>query len=327
MSFEEVSSLVALLPIVDKATKIVEIITLLFGIPGNVITIVVMLRPSMRTSSASIYFACIAIADIIALLSGIPSDLLGYSKNGFANSYNQWTCKFTLYFLRTSSAISLWLLMACTVDRFIAICYPFKANVLVSVNKAIITCVAVMVVTAGHNTYLMWTRGNQVISVVNGTTRMINCGFTSEAAAYYSNIFEGWPLVITFVYIPIFGILVLNIKIILEFNKMRRFHEQSVNTVQRSKTKQLLSMTAMLIVASLCLIVFITPNLTSLSIMTSIYDFTNPAHIIQFQCVRIVLVPLTYINSGCNFYVYILVGTKFRNELHAMFSSCRNSNP
>ncbi len=322
MSFQGASTLITLLPIVAKASKIVEIITLIFGVPSNVITILVMLRPNMRTSSTAIYFTCTAIADIIALLSGIPSDLLGYSRHGFANSYNQWTCKLSLFCLRASSGTSLWLLTACTVDRFIAICYPFKAKTLLSVKKAIITSVVVTVVTAGHNSYLMWTRGNQVISGVNGTTQMINCGFTSESAAYYTNILEGWPLITVVSYIPLLVIFCLNIKIIVGFHKMKRFQVQSANTAQQAKRKQMLSMTVMLIAASLCLIVLVSPNMTSLAVMTSIYDFTNPVHVIQFQFVRSITIPLMYINNGCNFYIYMLVGTKFRSELCAIFC-CR----
>ena len=91
------------------------------GVLGNVLVILVMTRPSMRTNSASFYFTILAFSDLGVVLSATPSDLLGWNRFGTGNSYSVFTCILTLYVIRVCGGTSLWLLVALGIDRLVVV--------------------------------------------------------------------------------------------------------------------------------------------------------------------------------------------------------------
>ena len=58
----------------------VGLVLSLFGIVGNIITILVLISPSMRTTSTNIYLTAISCSNILFLLIFIPSYSIKYLK-------------------------------------------------------------------------------------------------------------------------------------------------------------------------------------------------------------------------------------------------------
>ncbi len=302
-------------------SKSIGIISFVIGIPGNIISIMVLLRPSLRETSVSIYFVFLAICDSLALLASFPISVLGYSINEYTNHYTQWTCKINLYLLHASALCSYWLVMFCTFDRLIAVCYPFRAKQWLSPKKTTIYCTLLCGIVYAAFSYQLVTRGNQNIER-GGRNITVNCGYTSPAHEYHTKRFEGWPYVSVFFFLPIVIIIITNVVIMRGIRKHEAFKKHSTQpqaSTQRSN-KQMRSLTIMLMVCCIALVVLTTPNCITHALLPEILDLTNFKELILYAICRIITTSINNLNHAVNVFLYILSGTRFREELIQMFS-------
>ena len=193
------------------------------GVLGNVFVVLVMTRPGMRTNSASCYFTVLALSDLGVLLSAISSDLLGWNRLGYGNSYNIYTCILPIFFIRTCGGTSLWLLVALGVDRLIAVKMPLKAKQLCTVRRAAMVSVIIFIFQVLKSCPLLWIRGEQTLPGPNNTTIVINCGYVSEQAKDFLTRINPLLSLIIAAILPIGSVTTLNILIIHELRKMSRF--------------------------------------------------------------------------------------------------------
>ena len=93
--------------------------------------------------------------------------------------YKSWfiiCLQLSLFFVRSSGIISVWTIVALTVDRFIAVVFPFKAKELLTVKRSLIVQAMIVLVSVGKHSTYFWIRGEQVIQGRNGQNTTINCG-------------------------------------------------------------------------------------------------------------------------------------------------------
>ncbi|XP_056643266.1 uncharacterized protein LOC130449461 isoform X3 [Diorhabda sublineata] len=109
---------------------------LCLGLIGNTITVMVLTRRRMR-SSTNIYLSALAVADIIHLIFGF---LLSFEH--YANIHDR---KYELYWrfyglthwlCDAASATSAWLAVSFTVERYIAVCHPVKGKAICTERRA-----------------------------------------------------------------------------------------------------------------------------------------------------------------------------------------------
>ena len=203
---------------------------LIVGMVGNVIIILVMTRPSMRTNSASFYFTVLALSDIGVLLSAVPSDLMGWNRFGIGNSYSIYTCILPLYFRRVCGGTSLWVLVALEVDRLIAVKTPLKAKQLCTVRRAFFVSVFIFTLHLLEISPVLWMRGEETVAGPNNTSIVINCGYVSEQAKYYLIFINPILCLVLGTILPVGCTTTINILIIHELRKKRRFVSRGLCT-------------------------------------------------------------------------------------------------
>lgn len=88
------------------------------GTLTNLLTLLVMTRPTMITSSTCWYFALLAVADLMVLYFSCLRRWLFVLNDGF-DIYIQtdWSCRFMDFFSYLSFDLASWILTAMTVDR------------------------------------------------------------------------------------------------------------------------------------------------------------------------------------------------------------------
>lgn len=155
-----------------------------------------------------------AVFDLGVLYAAIPSDLVGWNRFGHGNSYSEFTCIISLFALRVSANSSQYILLALTVDRLIAVRFPFKAKHLCTVRRAVWVCFAITVIGAIRTGHLFWTRGNQTVPGPNGTTTTINCGYTSPEAQHFLAEINSWLSLVTACYVPVISSIIMNLFIV-----------------------------------------------------------------------------------------------------------------
>ncbi|OWF49619.1 FMRFamide receptor [Mizuhopecten yessoensis] len=117
------------------------------GIVGNIVSFVLFVQLS-KSSSFYLYLAFLALSDMASLVfGGIFNWLAGFFQ--LSRSANQSFCSVdfscTLIFMQLSS----WITVAVTIDRYIAVCYPFHVNQYCTRKRALIyTGVTFLVIAA-----------------------------------------------------------------------------------------------------------------------------------------------------------------------------------
>ena len=90
------------------------------GTVTNLLTIAVMMRRTMIASTTCLYFALLAVSDLLVLYSTCLRRLL-YVVNDHRDVYihSAWSCRFIDFFSYFSYDLSSWILTAMTVDRWV----------------------------------------------------------------------------------------------------------------------------------------------------------------------------------------------------------------
>lgn len=123
---------------------------ILLGLIGNLLSCVVFLNTHLRIRSSSYYLAALATADftfLVTLLLVWLNNTLGwkvFNKDGW--------CETLVYVSAVCSSLSVWLIVAFTVERFIAVQYPLHRPHICTIARAkTIVFVLVILALASHS--------------------------------------------------------------------------------------------------------------------------------------------------------------------------------
>jgi len=121
----------------------------LLGSLGNCLSVVVFSTPKLRQLSSSYYLAALAISDTVYLLSVFCVwlnlvDVSLYNEQGF--------CQAIMYLSSVCSFLSVWFVVAFTVERFVAVRYPLHRPAVCTVARA--RAVLLMLTAVGLLLYL-----------------------------------------------------------------------------------------------------------------------------------------------------------------------------
>ena len=281
----------------------------LVGIIGNTLTILVLWRREMK--STTIYFLrTLVITDMGIIVGG----LLGLSIIAITQS-NPAMWRFndvvyphiftaTNYMVMTLQMINVWVTVAVTVERYIAICLPFRSVRLLKKRNAFIIISIVIVVSLLYNVPRCFAYEIASGPCEHGTCYSV---ISSEfgKTSFFTDTYSIW-LYLFLIYIFPFVILsVLNVLLIIELMNMRT---RRLITNERESSE-----TNMAVVLVLIVVVFIicqTPGLLSQ------FQFFDTLTLLKFMCISNTLFIL---NSSVNFLIYTAVGKKFRKVLLKTF--------
>lgn len=103
------------------------------GSIGNILSVLVFFKTKLRKLSSSYYLAAIGISDT-CFLTGL---LIGWLNFIDINIYNRDIyCQLITYFSGLCSFLSVWFVVAFTVERFIAVLHPLKRQTMCTVKRA-----------------------------------------------------------------------------------------------------------------------------------------------------------------------------------------------
>ncbi|XP_026280670.2 uncharacterized protein LOC113208051, partial [Frankliniella occidentalis] len=132
-------------------------VMIVMGLVGNLLSCVVFLNTHLRLRSSSYYLAALATADfgylavlVLVWLNSVHGVQV-FNKEGW--------CQIVTYVSSVCAFLSVWLIVAFTVERFIAVQYPLHRPHMCTVAraKAIVACIAVFALVA--HIYTLKTRG------------------------------------------------------------------------------------------------------------------------------------------------------------------------
>ncbi|XP_033725254.1 FMRFamide receptor-like [Pecten maximus] len=285
-----------------------------FGLIGNTLSFIVVIQLS-RVSSFYLYLAVLALSDsVVLILLGFlyyidTSVFLSAHKDTPRNYYSPFYICYIIF-----SQYSSWIIVALSVDRYIAVCHPLKVKTFCTRKRAITTTMCIFLAIFALDFPLFCFKWNDDNTSCLFPAKSIH--FTAE----YFNIID----LPTYAMVPVAIILVLSILIIrgLYIANKRRQHLSNNLTSGRMKIKSSTLKTMVLLMATV--LIFFMTSLPVICVMTytlaadvgfTVFMHSNPYIICMIDV-------LSALNHAANFALYGLTGTTFREELLKLF--CRS---
>ncbi|XP_076470487.1 putative G-protein coupled receptor 139 [Babylonia areolata] len=327
-------------------------IFIVMGTVGNLLSFVVLRCRAMVKVSSYQYLASLAVADSLVLYIGLLRLWLGEVTGTDFHDSTNWVCKLTISFGYMASDLSVWLIIAVTVERYIVVCFPLRASAMINTARAkkVIGFLVLLMFTI--NLHFFWT-----VEIVQRPVDGKNVGNCEAAPHYHKLVDEVWPWVDACIYsfVPFIFIIVLNILIIREVIKARTTRQRLVNTPEHHYHQQIPSrrftgqavhsrngvvncrrtsgtgegtkLTIMLLTVSFTFLLTTLPMNIAL-IFTAFWN-QQKTHDLQqaarFNLTKTVTELMMYVNHSINFCLYCATGHKFRQQI-MLLMRCKKSN-
>nr|XP_012217837.1 PREDICTED: probable G-protein coupled receptor 139 isoform X2 [Linepithema humile] len=278
---------------------------------GNSLSVYVLFFTKLRYNSSSIYLGTFAMSDIAVLMTIF---MIWFEWRNIIN-YENWL-RILLFGLRWLFCfLSIWIVVAFTVQRYIAIKWPLLRRSLCTVNRA----KTVMIGLVG-------------LAVLYSIPWFILKSKDFNADKNITNLKNWWRIfisvnaIITLI-LPVTIIVMFNTLIIYIIRKQNRIQKNLIlcSAVSDDKTRSTgnetshIKVTKMLVIISSVFICLNVPiKVCTLCIN---YGISNMYISIIFPISTFLYV----INYGINFVLYCATGTNFRRELILMFTKCSDS--
>lgn len=302
-------------------------IIVIAGTIGNALSFAVLMRPCMRFTSVYFYLLVLSCADTLVLYVSAFKTWIRLLTDFELLHLSNASCKLLVFILLVSMYLSAWLIVFMTVDRFVAVWFPFRAAAFCNIARARLATVVLLAITFALNCHVFWTISLYQIEGPMGTWSRMFCG-PDMTSQFMFGPFEKMKL-ISYSIIPFAIILCLNVAIIVRlrystpsvlqlpddthrvgFNRCTGAHHPILRHVRDpySQTR----VTSMLLAVSFTWVLLTCPY--------SFYGMTYVLAPRQNMVVKGVCFILMYTNHAINFALYCLTGRKFRRELIELFT-------
>ncbi len=281
-------------------------LTIIVGTIGNGLSLMVMCQKGMRGTAAATYLSAIAVVDTLVVYFGQIPEIVRYYMPEVSKLVNAWHCALRPYCLYTAGDVAVWMVLALTVDRYIAVCRPQHSKQLCTQQRAV-------KVICGLLLFALLKNLSVPVAYVPGST---SCLVTRPWLEVYMRYVRPWGAFILYALIPVTSVLVLNLLII---RRLVQVH-QSVKTSGTSGGPQSISslagssLTAMFLSVSIFFLVLLTPSMLNYAIMA--HRSPHPYD----KLITAIFDSLAYINHSINFFLYCLTGRRFRKEFLRLVS-------
>ncbi|KAL1508934.1 hypothetical protein ABEB36_003750 [Hypothenemus hampei] len=292
-----------------------------FGIFGNMISMIILSRPQMRSSINYLLIGLARIDTVLIitsmLLFGFPG-ITPYSGALFSYYYKVYPhIAVVVYPLATvAQTASVYLTITVSLERYVAVCHPLRARSLCTYGRARIYVIVIVVFSTLYNIPRLWEGKIQAEwSPRHNTT--IYCPTPSKFREdeYYRTVYIHWLYLICMYLVPFLSLAILNAAIYRQVLKANRERQRLSRLQQRE-----IGLATML----MCVVaVFFVCNLLAM-VINIVETFEIPTEDVFDLNMMINLSNLLVtINSSVNFVIYVIFGEKFQRLF--LFLFCHNS--
>ncbi|XP_030571590.1 FMRFamide receptor [Drosophila novamexicana] len=288
------------------------------GILGNVISMIILSRPQMR-SSINYLLTGLARCDTMLIISsmllfGIPS-IYPYTGQffGYYNYVYPFISPAMFPIGMIAQTASIYMTFTVTLERYVAVCHPLRARALCTYGRAKIYFIVCVCFALAYNMPRFW----EVLTVsyqLPNSTDVLHCVRPSPLRRNptYINIYIHWCYLIVNYIIPFLTLAILNCLIYRQVKRANRERQR----LSRSEKREIGLATMLLCVV----IVFFMLNFLPLVLNISEAFYS----VIDHKVTKVSNLLIT-INSSVNFLIYIIFGEKFKRIFLLIFFKRRLS--
>ncbi|KAL4226793.1 obsolete signal transducer [Mactra antiquata] len=295
------------------------------GIVCNILSVIVLTRRVMNSSTYS-YLAALAVCDTLALFLTMVMNLLSEDTTYPVKGAIDWTKPaYALLFpylhpaAVTFQVTSIWLTLAFTVDRYIMICHPFKAERMCSTGRARKVIIGIYILGMVFNIprFLEYKSSSIPVPSANGDVKtLLLVEYTSIGNnQLFIDIVHSY-MYLTFVcVIPFLTLAILNTFLMYAVH-MSKKNARLINAKEKKRNDT----TVMLIGVIILFLVCQGPAL--ISRMVYAIDIQRATASMTYHKVNEVGNFLVIVNSAINIVPYYFFGKRFRREFWRLFCKC-----
>ncbi|CAH1791941.1 unnamed protein product [Owenia fusiformis] len=288
-----------------------------FGVPCNILSILVFRGENMRSSPIALALTVLAVTDSFNLLnSGLGLTLkigFGLSKS-LLTDLGYWPCKIGMTVLYVMTDFSIWIIAVISIERCIAVGLPYRAQAL-STKRTVIGALSLsFLILLAWNLQISW-----IVTFIEDDTHFTDCTWNPDFIHYSSTYFV-WQDLLMLSFIPLSIVIICNVIIIkVVFKQQRKRKSMTPRELTAAQKRTTNSMALMLIAVSVVLCICTVP-FTVFNVWVEFMDKTIENQMFA-EKYSVVFLWMLYINYSVNFWLYVFAGSKFRNSLFKMFKS------
>ncbi|XP_045760503.1 FMRFamide receptor-like isoform X2 [Maniola jurtina] len=288
------------------------------GLLGNALAVLVLSRPQMRSSVNCLLVGLAACDTALILTSVLLFGLTAvYPYAGALRYYYYHVCpRLTPYaypLANVAQTMSVYLTLIVTVERWVAVCHPFRAKALCTSSRARWYVLGTAAFAFAYNAPKFFEA--EVVAVGDPAVEVIYCvranvDFRTDR---YVAVYIHWMYLVVMYIVPFSALAALNACIVRQVRRAQA-ERARLSRVQRRE----LGLATMLLVVVL---VFFLCNL--LPLVTNAFEvflgdqFDNLDPLVKTSNL------LVTINSSVNFVIYVIFGEKFKRVFLKMFCAGR----
>ena len=280
------------------------------GIVGNALSFLVMIKPNNRKVSTCIYMAAISINDNIMMGLCLDIFLVIVLK---VHMWSPVECKIASFTALFALQNCTFLILAMTVDKYIAVKWPHRAAIHSTPGRARITATCVYLCVFMYNIphfFLSGMIGDQCIAFA----------ISGLITRTYS-----WLSFVVNAVIPFSLLIHMNYVIVKTVRASRKMFRSNGNNTSEGKEKRLDTrqktmksaenqLTIMLLLVTTLFLILLCPTYFRFIYMAFAKRDT-PSEYAKSMLIYQITSKLYTSNSGINFFLYCISGKKFRNDL------------
>ncbi|KAL4232782.1 hypothetical protein ACF0H5_007469 [Mactra antiquata] len=291
--------------------------TTLPGFITNPLCIIVSLHVKpFRTSE--LYMLTLGITDWVHVIARFTLRQLTY----FNVEQTNFVCKLIMFVANFSLVYSNFVVMAWTIERFIAVIVPLKLSSWCTMrNTSALLIVLCIIDVALSTTYIFETKKG---AYTDGVEEIHFCYYSQFYFDYWAHIES-----VYYIYIPMLVVCSCNLVILLRVRAMTKARIQMAGNqdIVDKRTKEQRQMTILLVTVSAGFVILHIP-MVLVVIFGYLYNYielfyTNKLHYVQFIMLVTIGYSITEFQNSINFFLYCITGTKFRNAFLRIICCCR----
>ena len=305
-------------------TQIARTIKIIAGLPliilgtiGNILSLIVLSRGNLRRQAGTVFLISLAVVDTLFLYLEIFHNWYLALTGIYLRDSTVVACKCMRFFLVVSTWSSAWLLVALTLQKLVAVCFPFKASRFNTMRTSIVIAAIILLISMGLSSHFFWTFG-RTSELKNNTIVVDECVKLDKH--FLHNI---WPIIDGLLnsLIPAALLIIFNIIIIHKIRGQKdRFRNSISGYHTRKRDKSYTKSFKLVILMSVSFIILITP-INVYFIGRGYWNTENNPHTREkLRLFYTVASLLQGVHHACNFILYCLSRQTFRKDFVALFS-------
>ena len=210
--------------------RIYQPVVISVGMVGNMLSFITVIFSSLRYTSTCVYMAAISVLDSAVLVNTLSFLISGYIGQTRFYFRNDWACGFRTFLFYFCIHLDVLLLVAMTIDRFIVVKFPLKAQRLCTPKSALKTMVGLGLFSLTlnfHNLFIYRMKES------GDPEDPLRCWYTDREAEFFAMKVYTWIDASVYSFIPFLLLTVLNVLIIRQVRESGRFSGKIIRNPER----------------------------------------------------------------------------------------------